>query len=238
MTTFRKVEVVCSNCGNESGHEALGSTNQFGSPDLDLRPPEMARSTMYFWLQECPECGWVAPRLSDEWVDENGLLTSAEYQQARIDESLPPLARRFKRRAMIAEASGDAQDAFDQWLRAAWVMDDQGLTEPARAFRQGAMRCLENLAGLEPEQKLQLLDVMRRCGAWERAGALAEELAASQISGTLKAVVELQLRLIEQRDEARHVVSEAMPATAEAPRPPAQPEKRPQERRKRRWFWF
>lgn len=36
----------CAVCGKESEQITLASTNTFGSPDLDLRPPEMKRSTM------------------------------------------------------------------------------------------------------------------------------------------------------------------------------------------------
>jgi ribosomal protein L37E len=60
MTTYTRKEVTCANCGAQSSHATLGSTNEFGSPDLDLRPPQMMRATMNAWLQECPACGLVA----------------------------------------------------------------------------------------------------------------------------------------------------------------------------------
>ena len=42
--------VICANCQGQNEQIIIGSTNQFGSPDLDLRPPETARGTILHWL--------------------------------------------------------------------------------------------------------------------------------------------------------------------------------------------
>ena len=41
MTTMFDKAVECSICGEKSNHTVIRSTNSFGSPDLDRRPPEM-----------------------------------------------------------------------------------------------------------------------------------------------------------------------------------------------------
>ena len=41
MTTMFSKAVECSICGEKSNHTVIRSTNSFGSPDLDRRPPEM-----------------------------------------------------------------------------------------------------------------------------------------------------------------------------------------------------
>ncbi|MBR4908658.1 MAG: hypothetical protein IKZ43_06585 [Acidaminococcaceae bacterium] len=46
MTTMFRQKYKCAVCGAEQEFYGIASTNSFGSPDLDLRPPEMQRSTM------------------------------------------------------------------------------------------------------------------------------------------------------------------------------------------------
>src|SRR5262245_66304931 len=65
MTSYHPRQVTCSVCGTSSRQDILTSTNIVGSPDLDLRPPEMKRSTMDAWLQECPNCGFVSGNLAE-----------------------------------------------------------------------------------------------------------------------------------------------------------------------------
>jgi endogenous inhibitor of DNA gyrase (YacG/DUF329 family) len=63
MTSYGSKTVKCSVCGQDSEQGIIMSTNSFGSMDLDMRPPEMERSSMDLWLQECPHCGYVANSL-------------------------------------------------------------------------------------------------------------------------------------------------------------------------------
>ncbi len=65
MTRIFEQEVECCVCQEKSKHMIIGSTNSFGSPDLDTRPPEMKRSTLSLWIQRCPSCGYSSPDLSD-----------------------------------------------------------------------------------------------------------------------------------------------------------------------------
>ena len=73
------VESVCYVCGKMSEQMVLVSTNQFGYPDLDLRPPEMERSTMDWWIEECPHCGYVAPDLSEKTAITKEWLNNGQY---------------------------------------------------------------------------------------------------------------------------------------------------------------
>ena len=60
MTTLDEAKKKCAVCGKISAHFEVTSTNTFGAPDLDTRPPEMMRSTMDMWVQECPSCGYLS----------------------------------------------------------------------------------------------------------------------------------------------------------------------------------
>lgn len=210
MTTVNSIDVACSNCGAKSPHMVLGSTNQFGSPDLDLRPPKMARSTMSYWLQECPHCGLVAPQLDAAERDDQGILTAPEYARTRADGSIPPLARRFLCRAIIVAARDDPEDAFYQSLSAAWVADDSDLEDLARTFRLKAAAFLQGLATADPELQVQLLDVLRRAGAWDAAAALSKDLAAETLEPPLPRIVSFQGALIGRQDRGRYTVDQAL----------------------------
>src|SRR5438093_611864 len=113
MTTFFRQDVTCVNCRKSSEHHVLSSTNAFGSADLDLRPPEMKRSTMRAWLQLCPHCGYVAPDLSRK-VGDLAVVGSAEYRSAVSDKRFPELARRFLAYAHLFAASDSAAAAHQR----------------------------------------------------------------------------------------------------------------------------
>jgi hypothetical protein len=228
MTTYQEKDVTCSNCGARTHQHILGSTNEFGSPDLDLRPPPMMRSTMRSWLQECSVCGFVAPRLDEETLDLRNLVASADYQNALKAGATPPPAGRFLARAMIAAARNEPLSAFLQVLYAAWVADDAQLTELARSYR---LRALEYWCGTpeaSPEQNLRLLDVLRRAGRWEAGDALVARLVNADISGNLAKILAFQAALLSRHDESCYKVSDVIFPTpprpgraAEAARPKA-----------------
>ena len=60
MSTFLQITQICAVCKHKSSATIVASTNAFGAPDLDMRPPEMRRSTMHFWVSTCPKCGYTA----------------------------------------------------------------------------------------------------------------------------------------------------------------------------------
>ncbi len=101
MTTIVTETVKCGCCGKKSKQRGLGSTNQFGSADLDLRPPPMARDTMEYWLQTCPGCGLVAEDLAAETPAVADLVRSDAYRRGGLDRAAPDLALTFLRQATI-----------------------------------------------------------------------------------------------------------------------------------------
>ncbi len=80
MTTLEDTEVTCAICAKKSKHTTVGSTNAFGAPDLDLRPPEMERSTMEFWLQECPSCGYVSYEIDEAHSEAKSAMETEEFK--------------------------------------------------------------------------------------------------------------------------------------------------------------
>ena len=101
MTTDMTIDIKCTVCAKTSPQTVLTSTSTFGYPDLDLRPSEMKRSTMFAWLQECPHCGYVAVDIENELEVSSDLLKSDEYLTCRGYEFKSDLAKRFFRHSLI-----------------------------------------------------------------------------------------------------------------------------------------
>jgi hypothetical protein len=183
MTTLNSEHVLCRNCGQEREQTILLSTNAFGSPDLDLRPPGMQRSTIEVRLQCCPGCGHCTPDLSKGKSD-SALVASPEYRGILDDERFPELAGRFLARALLV-AGSDLGEAAHWRLCAAWARDDAEMN-------QGAMQCRHAAAALFEQQRpfgdgegglsqgAVFIDVLRRAGQFEQAAAECESLLTRQ----------------------------------------------------------
>ena len=59
MTTYYEKEIICAICKNKNTYEMTSSFNALGSCDLDTRPPEMQRSTMYAILDTTMSWLWL-----------------------------------------------------------------------------------------------------------------------------------------------------------------------------------
>ena len=92
MTTMNEVEVTCCVCSTKSIHLSVGSTNTLGYPDLDTRPPEMERSTIYYNIQRCPNCGYCSEDLSTSVGNLETLVKSKIYQEIVFNSSVPDAA--------------------------------------------------------------------------------------------------------------------------------------------------
>lgn len=216
MTTFDERTVRCSCCGTDSSQQILMSTNQMGSADLDQRPPEMMRSTMDAWLQECPSCGYVAKDLQKGEAGERQFVSSEVYQALRIGPHASLLSCRFLLGAALARFRNDREQAFYHTLSAAWIADDFGMAELAREWRRQAAGHVRSETG-SPDLRLRLLDVLRRCGAWDDAGLLAAEMMAEPLEHPLPGIIRFQLGKISERDDKCYSVEDALaePDTAE-----------------------
>jgi hypothetical protein len=60
MTTISQEPIVCTLCGATTVLPVIGSSSTFGPPDLDFRPSEPMRSSLFAWVQRCGSCGYCA----------------------------------------------------------------------------------------------------------------------------------------------------------------------------------
>ena len=173
MSTFMPVREVCFICGEENEYTEVASTNTFGgSMDLDTRPPEMQRSTMPYWVQRCPGCGYVAGTVSDKTSVDRAFLESDAYRTCDGIAFDSGLAERFYRQYLILKADGKAERAFYALLRVSWACDDADDEENAVLVRGMAVEAADRLlqsCGAATKGFFTVIraDLMRRSGRLE-----------------------------------------------------------------------
>ena len=220
MTTYSTAEVTCSVCHTSVSHNALASTNEFGSRDLDLRPAEMMRSTMGTWVQQCPKCGLCAASLDHAPQGAAEGVQTSEYRAVLHGPSrMPKLARQFRAEALLTERAGQLATAANRALCAAWACDDAGEAEAAVECRTLAIGLFVRASGgngrpakdvPEPDTlNLLLTDLLRRTGRFDEARARCE-MALHTKNDVMRAVARFQRALIDKADTAVHRIEEAV----------------------------
>ncbi|MGD9738731.1 MAG: hypothetical protein AB7O56_10735 [Bauldia sp.] len=215
MTTINPISVTCAVCGTTSEQQRLANVESYGWPDLDLRPPEMRRSTMPVWLQDCPSCGFVAPDLAKASDADKAALDAPAWRELVAARDGAPLANRFERRALIEGATAQAGLAAYRFLCAAWDADDRDDADSASAYRsQAAASFIEALDEM-PDAKeatdwtIQLVDVLRRIGRFDEAEAYCDRLIGNALP-KVDAIARFQIRMILEGDSARYTMAIAM----------------------------
>lgn len=217
MTTLFRTREMCLICGQSHEYVGIASTNEFGSPDLDTRPPEMRRSTILYWIRRCPSCGYCAPQVSEGPQEAKEVVISETYRRQLEDPLYPELANSFLCWALIQERAGS--DARAGWaaLHAAWVCDDQGASEAARRcrlralelFRRSQARGRPFIEGRGAAQVI-LADLLRRSGRFEEVEAVCEEGLRTNPIPVVREVLAFQKRLALLKDDRGHRIEEAV----------------------------
>ncbi len=106
MTTISQALVTCALCGEQTSVTQLDSTSSFGPPDLDLRPAEPARSSIFAWVQRCSSCGYCAPSIGEATPYTREVVESIAYRALLGHAALPELARSFLCSSLVFEKRG------------------------------------------------------------------------------------------------------------------------------------
>ena len=215
MTLFLSHDLACGRCGKASSQTLLARPVPRGPPDLDDRPAEPARSTLFAWLQCCPYCDYCAPDLSQS-PRHVAALNSAAYQAALDRPDFPEIARRFLAYAVSCSPVSPL-DAATAFLHTAWVCDDHQREREAAVARQLSaswfLKCKPFPADKEGlGHAAVLVDVLRRCGRFEEAARECEALLfAPELPDELRERFLFEQRLIHRQDWRCHRVKESVP---------------------------
>ncbi len=212
-----EIETECSQCGLTSLQKAITSPERSGLPDLDTRPPEDLRSSLPYWVQRCPNCGYCAPAIDRDYPLAIAVIHRPEYQTLLRKRSLPQLARSFLAWAMIQQASSEDLSAGWSALHAAWACDDAGKPAAAVQCRQQALASFERshgrgkaLPGFEDPgaEEIFLADLYRRTGQFERAIEASRKGLDKRPSLVIARTLEHEIILATGKDDGRHSLSE------------------------------
>ena len=217
MTTYWSESTTCGACGRVFSHKRLTSTNSSGSPDLDLRPPEMHRSTMASWVQRCPTCGYCAKDVSKFDEKLSSLLEGASYQFQLAHTDYPELAATFICAGMASTFKGDEVAGGWSYLHAAWVLDDHNYDSLASQWRSKAADVFTGsiakgtsiVAGVGGSQAI-IVDCLRRSGRHSEALELISRTLGHFCDDVIRQALIYQKRLVESGDVACHRVEEAL----------------------------
>lgn len=197
----------CAVCRQESEQWVLASTSSFGACDLDTRPPQMARSSIHYWVARCPSCGYCNSRIAKRLRHATKTVRSAEYQTILADERVPSLVRSFRCQAMLLERASDIRGAFWASLHAAWAADDSAAKEVADDCRLRSIRLLGALHesgahlfdGSEADC-VMMSDLLRRNGRFDEAKSYVLKSMGTVTSPPIRRLLEEELRHIEDRN--------------------------------------
>ena len=217
MTTYYGEKITCGACGEAFEHQACGSTNTMGYPDLDCRPALMQRYTMGTWVQRCPGCGYCAVNAGVFEESMRPVLAGEPYATQLRDPRLPKLAASFICSGFLREAVGDRKAAGLAYLHAAWCLDDANATELARTWRAtAATHFLALLAdnrqfdGEAGAAEAIAIDCLRRAGRAADALELLGRAKGRKGEPIFDQIFAFQKKLIERGDVAGHTVGEAV----------------------------
>ena len=209
MTTMYQETVKCYVCGKESKQTVLGSTNSFGSQDLDLRPPEMMRGTMEYWAHECPYCGYIAKNIDLGTVVTEAWLARVEFINANNIEFESELAKRCYKEYLINLEDENKYKAFAVILYAAWACDDAQDIENAVLCRNLALDLIDELIEKEDDPStlmLQKIDLLRRSNQFNKA--LGEFSGIFMDKDLLQDILDFQLEKVKNHDNACYTIED------------------------------
>ena len=212
MTTIIPKQIKCPVCGKENTVNLIGSTNARGYADLDLRPPEMQRSTMYESTSMC-ECGNVFE--SESKGGSRELVESESYQNCDGIDFGSKKAVMFYRAYLIDKQShpNDLTSNFFHILRAAWACDDYDV-ENARKMRLIGIDLLEQIIkddryeNRKNDNLLMQTDLLRRSAKFD---LVIEKFQNMKFEDELyQQIIDFQIEKASQKDDSRYTVGDVI----------------------------
>ena len=210
MTMMSFETVRCAVCGEENSYYTITSTHEFGSPDLDLRPPPNRRNLLPYMIQHCNFCGYTWRNISEPCSCKQ-ILGSFRYRHCDFIPFHSRLSRDYYRGYLIAlKEQKEIREILFYILGATWHSDDLGRTEARAAAicRRKAARLIASRAKTDDTLYLMRADLLRRCGLFSRL--LREYVRAEPGDPKYKAILEYQITCARMRDPGRHTVEEAL----------------------------
>lgn len=217
MSTVTFVSKKCFLCGKTGRFGEIGVHNLGKAEDLDGRPGDSSRSSIYILIKRCISCGYCSPEISEGSPQAAEIIKNPLYIRQLGDKSLPETATAFLCWAMIQEKIGRFNEAGMAALYAAWICDDSDEhPEKATECREKAVNLLKEAKSVkqsfcetEYKEQLLLIDLYRRCGLFKEARVLCENEIKKPLTDEERMILLFQEDLLDQKDRHKHTRSEA-----------------------------
>ena len=208
MTTIWEKQMTCAVCGHTFEGRILTSTNSMGLPDLDLRPAEMARSTLGMEITVCPNCHYVAYDISEPVSEEtkNFVLSDAEFQTDYWTYSV----KAYRNLIHIAVLEERFHDAFWAYLKAAWVDEGRDRLRPSPIRNEVLEFFIQHEEELEFDDDTRICmkaDLLRRTSRFKEVIALVQSSTPSERQTDV--ILHFQKHLAEKEDAGCYTVGSA-----------------------------
>jgi hypothetical protein len=217
MTTVFLLEKTCFICGRKSNcTQTETPMTTAGSKDLDGRPSQILRASVYMWVQRCIFCGYCASDISLGLPEEKAVVQSGQYVAQLSNKDFPETANSFLCRALINEHNGRFSEGGWASVYAAWVCDDNQFTKAAEACRGKALALFvaarnhqQAICETAEDELILIIDLMRRKGDFDAALALCEPEIQKPYSEETLSLLNFEKSLIDANDSSCHRTSEA-----------------------------
>lgn len=216
MTHLRYLNTTCAVCGESCRFTIPEAAGSVGSRDLDTRPAEPLRSTIYAWVKRCPSCGYCAPDPGKAPKGAADVVKLPRYRWQLDARKFPKIANTFLCWSIVQEDLAVPAQAAWGSLHAAWICDDEREDVPARICRKRAADLLrrawekgERLSPLAGTDEALLVDLLRRAGRLREARGVVAEALEQNPQPIIADILRLQARLIARSDRGPHTVAEA-----------------------------
>lgn len=210
MTTMDVEESKCSVCGKTSKQPVILSFNQLGYEDLDLRPPEMYRSTIDAWVRECPHCGYVAENLEDELTIDKDFLESEQYKTCDDIKFQSKLSEIFYKNYLIQTKKSEDVDSFFAILYCAWTCDDAHDEDNSRITRYIAINIADKIieSGKDIDNNYIVIkaDLLRRVCEFNQLIEEYENLTLGD--ELLEDIIKFQVKKAYEKDDKCYTMEE------------------------------
>jgi hypothetical protein len=90
-------------------------------------------------IQRCSHCGYCAPSISEGAEEAKAVVETVEYRARPSDPGFPSDANHFRCHALIMTTVGNHTAVGWAAMHAAWICDDPGREEAAKACRREAI---------------------------------------------------------------------------------------------------
>ncbi len=209
-TTVHHETVSCGSCAKKTDVAELGSSNEMGSKDLDLRPAPMMRETVSLWLQECPSCGYVAKKLEEKPQFDAAYLKSKEYKTYAAKKFKNRYASKFYRMSALSLKLKNLEDAYWYFLCTAWLCDDAKDVKNAKFCRELMDELFPRLPDdfrKDPACIVRHIDVLRRSSRFEKALKMCSEFKSKE--KLLKQIVSFEKKKCLSKDTGCYTIWDA-----------------------------